>query len=54
MSVIIMGVGAANFEDMKELDGDDAPGKGAGKGKARGLLKQGGKVAERDIVQFVG
>eukprot|EP01031_Cornospumella_fuschlensis_P028727 gene28727-34679_t len=53
MSVIIMGVGAANFGDMRELDGDDAPAKGPGK-KGRGLLKHGGKTAERDIVQFVG
>ncbi|XP_031572817.1 copine-3-like [Actinia tenebrosa] len=41
MSVIIVGVGSANFSKMEELDADD------------GLLSVHGKVADRDIVQFV-
>jgi hypothetical protein len=41
MSVIIVGVGSADFTEMKALDGD------------KGLLKVGTRVAERDIVQFV-
>lgn len=40
-SVIIVGVGNANFQRMHELDSD---------GK---LLRNGNKVAKRDIVQFV-
>ncbi|KAJ7360434.1 hypothetical protein OS493_015535 [Desmophyllum pertusum] len=41
MSIIIVGVGGANFEMMEELDSDD------------GLLMALGKAAQRDIVQFV-
>jgi hypothetical protein len=42
-SVIIIGVGNANFTAMRELDGD-GPG---------GLKDQKGRQAARDIVQFV-
>ena len=42
MSVIIVGVGNADFEAMEALDGDD------------GRLSAGGVYAQRDIVQFVG
>ena len=42
MSIIIIGVGAANFSKMEMLDGDG------------GLLRDAmGKTAVRDIVQFV-
>ena len=41
MSIIIVGVGAADFENMEELDGD----------KVR--LSSNGRYAARDIVQFV-
>lgn len=41
MSIIIIGVGNADFTDMNALDSD------------KGLLKRGSKTAERDIVQFV-
>ncbi|KAH9504770.1 Copine-8 [Bulinus truncatus] len=41
MSIIIVGVGDADFEAMEVLDGDDV------------RLSSRGKVAERDIVQFV-
>ena len=41
LSIIIVGVGAADFSEMHELDSDDA------------LLSAGGKTAVRDIVQFV-
>jgi hypothetical protein len=41
ISVIILGVGGADFEDMHKLDAD---------GKR---LESGGKVASRDVVQFV-
>ena len=41
MSIIIVGVGDEDFSSMEELDSDDK------------LLKHGGKVAARDIVQFV-
>ncbi|XP_062500941.1 copine-4-like [Corticium candelabrum] len=41
MSIIIVGVGNANFADMRELDSDDS------------RLKVSGKNAVRDIVQFV-
>lgn len=41
MSIIIIGVGSADFTDMNALDSD------------KGLLKRGIKTAERDIVQFV-
>lgn len=41
MSVIIVGVGEADFEDMERLDSDDK------------LLTLGNRVAKRDIVQFV-
>lgn len=41
LSIIIVGVGPADFKAMDVLDGDDA------------LLKSGGKTAKRDIVQFV-
>ena len=42
LSIIIVGVGAADFTDMHTLDADDAP------------LAAGGRTAVRDIVQFVG
>ncbi|XP_073233601.1 copine-3-like [Porites lutea] len=41
MSIIIVGVGGADFAMMEELDSDDA------------LLMAGGRSAQRDIVQFV-
>lgn len=41
LSIIIVGVGSSDFSAMEELDGDD------------GRLSAGGRVAERDIVQFV-
>lgn len=41
MSIIIVGVGAADFSAMEQLDGDD------------GRLSAGGVYAQRDIVQFV-
>nr|XP_058962949.1 copine-3-like isoform X1 [Pocillopora verrucosa] len=41
MSVIIVGVGQADFKDMDELDADE------------GRLRSGHNYAERDIVQFV-
>ena len=42
-SIIIVGVGNADFSQMEELDGDD------------GVLRDGyGKAVARDIVQFVG
>ena len=43
VSIIIVGVGDANFSNMKILDGDDKQLKS----------KKTGKVANRDIVQFV-
>ena len=42
VSIIIVGVGEANFDAMEELDGDDER-----------ISTQRGKVASRDIVQFV-
>lgn len=41
-SVIIIGVGQEDFEDMRELDGDEVL-----------LVDDDDKNAERDIVQFV-
>eukprot|EP01039_Chlorochromonas_danica_P004769 gene4769-5229_t len=41
LSIVIIGLGNADFKDMHLLDAD------------KGLLKVGSKVAERDIVQFV-
>uniref|UniRef100_F1KU93 Nicotinic receptor-associated protein 1 n=1 Tax=Ascaris suum TaxID=6253 RepID=F1KU93_ASCSU len=41
LSIIIVGVGAENFDKMNELDADD------------GLLTYQGRKAQRDIVQFV-
>eukprot|EP01080_Neovahlkampfia_damariscottae_P009874 gene9874-2196_t len=41
LSIVIVGVGNANFLSMEELDADDIP------------IEVDGKVAERDIVQFV-
>ena len=41
MSIIIVGVGDADFSAMEELDSD------------KGLLRAAGRVAARDIVQFV-
>eukprot|EP00299_Pterocystis_sp_00344_P010917 c4_g1_i1.p1 GENE.c4_g1_i1~~c4_g1_i1.p1 ORF type:complete len:533 (-),score=151.34 c4_g1_i1:63-1571(-) len=41
LSIVIVGVGSADFTDMNALDSDD------------GLLKHGGLKAVRDIVQFV-
>lgn len=42
MSVIIVGVGGADFEAMEQLDADDGP-----------LRTRRGEVAARDVVQFV-
>eukprot|EP01084_Bolivina_argentea_P026188 48642_1 len=42
ISIIIVGVGDADFAAMHELDGDE-----------RGLMSSKGKYAKRDIVQFV-
>jgi hypothetical protein len=42
MSIIIVGVGEADFESMEELDGDSVK-----------LTAPNGKKASRDIVQFV-
>jgi hypothetical protein len=44
LSIIIVGVGAADFTKMTILDGDD---------DGTGRLKANGKAADRDIVQFV-
>lgn len=41
LSIIIVGLGSANFKQMEELDSDDS------------LLKGSRKTAQRDIVQFV-
>ncbi len=41
LSVVIVGVGEADFSDMVDLDGD------------RNLLRTDTEIAERDIVQFV-
>ncbi|XP_073233575.1 copine-3-like [Porites lutea] len=41
MSIIIVGVGGADFKMMEELDSDE------------GVLRAGGRSAQRDIVQFV-
>jgi len=41
LSIIIVGVGNANFDNMSRLDGDN------------GLYGSGGMRAQRDIVQFV-
>eukprot|EP01133_Synstelium_polycarpum_P013427 gene13427-15823_t len=41
LSIVIVGVGKANFDNMITLDGDD------------GILTNNGRRAERDIVQFV-
>jgi hypothetical protein len=41
MSIIIIGVGKADFSKMVELDGDD------------GLIDHLGRRASRDLVQFV-
>lgn len=43
MSIIIVGVGEADFEEMEALDGDEEP----------LFSKILGKYRERDIVQFV-
>lgn len=40
-SIVIVGIGNAGFENMRELDGDG------------GLFSSNGKKAPRDIVQFV-
>ena len=42
ISIIIVGIGNADFSAMDELDGDD-----------RGLMNSKGQYAKRDIVQFV-
>jgi len=42
LSIIIVGVGNANFSMMNELDGDE-----------NGLMDSNGKYAKRDVVQFV-
>ncbi|KAK8885105.1 hypothetical protein M9Y10_044234 [Tritrichomonas musculus] len=42
LSIIIVGIGDANFDAMDELDADDVP-----------LRSSRGKVMSRDIVQFV-
>jgi len=41
LSIVIIGVGNADFGEMSALDSD------------KGMLRSGGKVASRDIVQFV-
>ena len=41
LSIIIVGVGNANFENMDKLDGDN------------GLYGSNGMKSQRDIVQFV-
>ena len=41
-SIIIVGVGNADFDAMEELDGDDGP-----------LRNSAGQAVARDIVQFV-
>ena len=41
-SIIVVGVGGANFSQMEELDGDDGP-----------LRDKTGRACHRDIVQFV-
>jgi hypothetical protein len=41
LSIIIVGVGKADFNNMQKLDGDS------------GLYNSQGKKAERDVVQFV-
>ena len=41
LSIVIVGVGAANFDSMETLDGDDR------------RLSSGSQIASRDIVQFV-
>lgn len=41
MSIIIIGIGNADFTNMEILDGDN------------GLIDCNGKKAERDLVQFV-
>ena len=41
LSIVIVGVGSADFTKMKILDGDDMP------------LNSNGKFVSRDIVQFV-
>jgi hypothetical protein len=46
LSIIIVGVGSADFTAMEELDGDD-------EGEFGRLRSPRGKYAERDIVQFV-
>ena len=42
-SIIIVGVGSADFSSMDELDGDGGP-----------LKDRQGRACQRDIVQFVG
>jgi hypothetical protein len=42
MSIIIVGVGGADFGDMQELDGDDGV-----------LISPSGHPVKRDIVQFI-
>lgn len=41
LSILIVGVGAADFAMMEQLDGDN------------GALRSGSRTAQRDIVQFV-
>jgi len=41
LSIVIVGVGSADFTDMNRLDGDDQ------------LLRSQGRQAQRDIAQFV-
>ncbi len=42
LSIIIVGVGAADFKNMEFLDSDD-----------KALVGSGGKQAYRDVVQFI-
>jgi hypothetical protein len=42
LSIIIIGIGNANFKDMHKLDGDEIP-----------LTDFKGRVTKRDLVQFV-
>ena len=41
VSIVIVGIGQANFDKMVKLDGDD------------GLYNSKGEICKRDIVQFV-
>ena len=42
LSIVIVGIGNADFDNMEELDGDEKP-----------LINSNGEIRKRDIVQFV-